>query len=145
MTEREIAEVLQAVPRIPWCTRCDMAVVYEREARRWCQRCSNMSTIVHRPDYDAMARAVAERFMELGWVNLADPAVCHGGHAACVHVIEDMKVRNVARAEQREQIEALEDAITEIADFIPTDQRINIPALVNRAIAASMDRKRAQA
>ena len=61
MTERQIAEVLQAVPRIPWCTRCDIAVVYEREARRWCQRCSNMSTIVHRPDHDAMARAVVER------------------------------------------------------------------------------------
>ena len=52
-------------------------------------------------------------------------------------------LRDAARAEQREQIEALEDAITEIADFIPTDQTINIPALVNRAIAASMDRKRA--
>ena len=43
-------------------------------------------------EIDAMARAIVERLMELGWVNLADPAVCHGGHAACVHVIEDMKL-----------------------------------------------------
>ena len=49
------------------------------------------------PDYDAMARAVVEQLVSLGWVNLADPAVCHGGHAACVHVIEDMKVRDAAR------------------------------------------------
>ena len=35
-------------------------------------------------EIDAMARAVAERLMELGWVNLADAVVCHGGHAACV-------------------------------------------------------------
>ena len=32
------------------------------------------------------------------WVNLADAAVCHGGHAACVHVIEDMKVRDARLA-----------------------------------------------
>ena len=68
-------------------------------------------------------------------------------HTSCVRCEWQAKgyiaLRDAARAEQREQIEALEDAITEIADFIPTDQTINIPALVNRAIAASMDRKRA--
>ena len=83
MTEREIAEVLRAVPTA--CGRPDHP-----------SACHETGCIERRgtgvPDYDAMARAVAERLMELGWVNLADAAVCHGAHAACVHVIEDMKL-----------------------------------------------------
>ena len=39
-----------------------------------------------------IAEVLRAVLLALGWVNLADPAVCHGGHAACVHVVEDMKL-----------------------------------------------------
>ena len=94
MTEREIAEVLRAVPR--------------RSDGRWCS-CSST-------DYDAMARAVVERLMELGWVNLADAAVCHGGHAACVHVIEDMKVRDARLARLVEALRTTGDRLHGLSD-----------------------------
>ena len=90
MTERQIAEVLRAVPPLYglWASHPHRNYVL--------------------PDYDAMARAVAERLTALGWVNLADPAVCHGGHAACVHVIEDMKVRDARLARLGEAVTHLE-------------------------------------
>ena len=78
MTERQIAEVLRAVP-CPACAQHGLVI-------------PTSECVPHSAPYDAMARAVVERLMELGWVNLADAAVCHGGHAACVHVIEDMKL-----------------------------------------------------
>ena len=79
----QIAEVLRAVP-CPACAQYGLVI-------------PTSECVPHPAPYDAMARAVAERLMALGWVNLADPTVCHGGHAACVHVIEDMKVRDAAR------------------------------------------------
>ena len=89
MTEREIAEVLRAVPPLYglWASHPHRNYVL--------------------PDYDAMARAVAERLTALGWVNLADPAVCHGGHAACVHVIEDRKLRDARLARLGEALNAV--------------------------------------
>ena len=89
MTEREIAEVLRAVPPLYglWASHPHRNYVL--------------------PDYDAMARAIVERLMGLGWVNLADPTVCHGGHAACVHVIEDMKVRDARLARLGEALKAM--------------------------------------
>ena len=73
-----------------------------------------------------IAEVLRAVLMELGWVNLADPAVCHGGHAACVHVIEDMKVRDdAARAEQREAsaglIYALAHSMAERGLFVRDD------------------------
>ena len=98
MTERQIAEVLRGVPTV--CGN-----LHHPGA---CRETGCVETgKLGEPDYDAMARAVVEQLVSLGWVNLADPAVCHGGHAACVHVIEDMKVRDARLARLGEALKAM--------------------------------------
>ena len=74
------------------------------ELQELCERALDDPT---RDDHEHALVAVVERLIELGWVNLADPAVCHGGHAACVHVIEDMKVRAARLARLGEALKAM--------------------------------------
>lgn len=99
MSEREIADVLRAVPTV--CGNLHHPIA--------CRESGCVET--GEPDYDAMARVVVERLMELGWVNLADAAVCHGGHAACVHVVEDMKARDARLARLGEALREAGDRL----------------------------------